>query len=102
MGDQNRSQESLQEQTVHPTSGYPHQTTPQYPSQGPTAQETNIMQFQDSFFLQIEICNTLLEWVLHLAQASIRGEHHLKHREAKVLLQEKKMQDLLTHKDRIF
>ena len=34
--DQNRSQESLQEQTVHPTSGYPHQTTPQYPSQGPT------------------------------------------------------------------
>ena len=33
--DQNRSQDSLQEQAVHPASNYPHQPSPQYPPQGP-------------------------------------------------------------------
>ena len=33
--DQNRSQDSLQDQAVHPGSSYPHQPTPQYPPQGP-------------------------------------------------------------------
>ena len=39
--DQNRPPDSLQDQTVHPGSNYPHQTTPQYAPQGPPGSQYN-------------------------------------------------------------